>query len=617
MSKNGSEGRKSGQKLLYRAKSYFSVQANVLIVLFAVLLLVATAYPMFSVIRSSLTAGQMEAMMYNSLFGSKLKTGDFTWLNFKMLLTRGTGMMADWSVMQFWKPLWNSLRMSTYACLIAIVIGGTIAFLITRTDIRCKKFFSSVFIFPYIMPSWTLALVWKNVFANSQVGTGVVGMLESLTGICVPAWVVYGIFPCSLVMGIHYAPFAYILIGGTLRNMDANLEEAATILQAGRGRILRKITIPIVMPALFSTVLLVFSSTMASYAVPVFVGSPANFFVLSTRLRSLYEGGVYTGQAYVMTIALILFGMILLGLNTWFTGKRKSFTTVTGKSGQVSYIKIGKLNYVLTVLLVIFLFLISIFPIISFALESMVAKQGDYSTLTLKYWLSRTEISGYAVAVGNGILFNRNILNALWGSIKLSLIVSVIVGSCGVLIGYAVARKRGTRLAGLVSGLAFFPYLVPSMAFGAIFLAVASKLTFLRGTLLLLIIVGAIKYLPFATRSGTNAMMQLSGEIEEAALIVGASWPKRMLRILFPIQKSAFISGYLLPFVSCMRELSLFVLLTKSGTLITTLLSYFDEKSVTQISNGINLLIVIIVLLVNFTTNKLTGASIDKGVGGN
>ena len=268
-------------------------------------------------------------------------------------------------------------------------------------------------------------------------------------------------------------------------------------------------------------------------------------------------------------------------------------------------------------MLVIFLFLISIFPIISSALESMVAKQGDYSTLTLKYWLSRTEISGYAVAVGNGILFNRNILNALWGSIKLSLIVSVIVGSCGVLIGYAVARKRGTKLAGLVSGLAFFPYLVPSMAFGAIFLAVASKLTFLRGTLLLLIIVGAIKYLPFATRSGTNAMMQLSGEIEEAALIVGASWPKRMLRILFPIQKSAFISGYLLPFVSCMRELSLFVLLTKSGTLITTLLSYFDEKAVTQISNGINLLIVIIVLLVNFTTNKLTGASIDKGVGGN
>ena len=442
-------------------------------------------------------------------------------------------------------------------------------------------------------------------------------MLESLTGICVPSWVVYGIFPCALVMGIHYAPFAYILIGGTLRNMDANLEEAATILQASRGRILRKITIPIVMPALFSTVLLVFSSTMASYAVPVFVGSPGNFFVLSTQLSSLYNTMATKGQAFVMTIVLILFGVMLLGINLWFTGKRKSFTTVTGKSGQVSYIKLGKANNIVAAVLVIVLFLIAIFPIISFALESMCEVQGDYSTLTLKYWLSREDIGGFAVNAGHGILFNSMIWQALWGSIKLSLIVSLLVGTCGILIGYAVARKRGTKLAGLVSGLAFFPYMVPSMAFGAIFLAVSTRLTFLRGTLALLVIVGAIKYLPFASRSGTNSMMQLSGEIEEAAVIVGASWPKRMLRVLFPIQKSSFISGYLLPFISCMRELSLFVLLTTSGTLITTLLSYFDEKAVTQMSNGINLLIVIIVLLVNFTINKLTGASIDKGVGGN
>ena len=598
----------------YGIKSFFSVQANVLIVVFAVLLLVLTIYPMYSVIRSAVTVGNMDAMMYNSLFSLKLKSGSFSLLNFKMLL--GNAFTAEYSISYFWKPLWNSLRMSTYASVIAILLGGIVAFLITRTDILYKRFFSSVFIFPYIMPSWTLALVWKNVFANSHVGTGVVGMLESLTGLCVPPWFVYGIFPCSIVMGIHYAPFAYILIGGTLRNMDANLEEAATILQASRARILRKITIPIVMPALFSTVLLVFSSTMASYAVPVFVGSPGNFFVLSTRLSSLYNS-TYSGQAFVMTIVLILFGVMLLGINQWFTGKRKSFTTVTGKSGQVSYIRVGKANRPLAVFLAVLLFLISIFPILSFALESLCEVQGDYSHLTLRYWLSRENIGGYAVNVGNGILFNRSIWSALGGSLTLSLIVSLIVGTCGVLIGYAVARKRGTRLAALVSGLAFFPYLVPSMAFGAIFLAVSSRLTFLRGTMLLLILVGSIKYLPFASRSGTNSMLQLSAEIEEAAMIVGASWPKRMMRILFPIQKSSFISGYLLPFVSCMRELSLFILLTTSGTLITTLLSYFDEKAVTQMSNGINLLIVIIVLFINFMTNKLTGASIDKGVGGN
>lgn len=606
--------RNKSKALFYRLRTFLSQPANLLIVLFAVILAICTFYPIFSVFRSAFTMGNMDSMMYNTLFGLKLKNGDFSWMNFKMLLT--DAYTSEYSLSFFWKPLGNSLLMSACASVIAIFVGGSIAFLITRTDIYFKKFISSVFIFPYIMPSWTLALVWKNVFANSAVGTGVVGMLESLTGICVPGWVVYGLFPCSLVMGIHYAPFAYILIGGTLRNMDSNLEEAATIAQASRGRILRKITLPIVMPALFSTVLLVFSSTMASYAVPVFVGSPGNFFVLSTRLSPLYNSA-YSGQAFVMTIFLIFFGVALLLLNQWFTGKRKSFTTVTGKSGQVSLIRIGKARLPLAIILVVFLFFISIFPIISFALESLCEVQGDYSTLTLKYWLSRENIGGYAVNVGNGILFNKTIWNALWGSVKLSTIVALVVGTCGFLIGYAVARKRGTKLAGFVSGLAFFPYLVPSMAFGAIFLAVSTKITALRGTLLLLVLVGSIKYLPFASRSGTSAMMQLSGEIEEAAVIVGAPWFKRMTKILFPIQKSSFISGYLLPFVSCMRELSLFVLLTSSGTLITTLLSYFDEKSVTQMSNGINLMIVLIVLLVNFTINKLTGASIDKGVGGN
>ena len=597
-----------------KVRTYLSKPANLIVIIFLALLLTCIVYPLYSVLSASFTVGKMDSMMYNSLFGLKLKPGNMTTLNFAMMIAGKYS--KEYSLSFFWKPLWNSIRMSIYSSAIAALVGGIIAWLITRTDIKCKKFISAVFVFPYIMPSWTLALVWKNVFANSKVGTGVTGMLESLTGICVPSWFVYGIFPCAIVMGIHYAPFAYILIGGILRNMDANLEEAATILKAGRWRIVRKVTLPIIMPALFSTLLLVFSSTMASYAVPVFVGSPGNFFVLSTMLRSLYSSS-YSGQSYVMTLILVLIGAGMLLLNQMVLGKRKSFTTVTGKSGQVSYVKLGKSNNVITVILVVVLFFMAIFPIFSFALESLCEVQGDYSTITLKYWLSRTPISGFNVPVGNGILFNATIWGALWGSLKLSAIVALTVGISGFLIGYGVSKNRGSKLANLLSNVAFFPYLIPSMAFGSIFLAVTSKLVFLRGTFLILVIVASVKYLPFASRSGTSAMMQLSGEIEEAAIIVGAPWHKRMLRILFPIQKSSFISGFLLPFVSCIRELSLFILLTSSGTLITTLLSYFDEKNVEQMSNGINLLIVAIVLIVNFTINKLTGASIDKGIGGN
>ena len=599
---------------LNKVRTYFSKPANLIVVIFLVILLTCIIYPLYSVLYASFTVGKMDSMMYNSLFKLHLKPGDFTMLNFTMMIA---GKYShEYSLSFFWRPLWNSVRMSVYSSAIAALVGGVIAWLITRTDIKCKKFISSVFVFPYIMPSWTLALVWKNVFANSKVGTGVTGMLESLTGICVPSWFVYGIFPCAIVMGIHYAPFAYILIGGILRNMDANLEEAATILKAGRWRIIRKVTLPIIMPALFSTILLVFSSTMASYAVPVFVGSPGNFFVLSTMLRSLYSSS-YSGQSYVMTLVLVIIGAGMLLLNQMVLGKRKSFTTVTGKSGQVSYVKLGKINNVITAILVVVLFFMAIFPIFSFALESLCDVQGDYSTITLKYWTSKTPIEGFNIPVGEGILFNPRIWGALWGSLKLSFVVAVTVGISGFLIGYGVSKNRSSKLASMLSNVAFFPYLIPAMAFGSIFLAVTSKLVFLRGTFLILVIVASVKYLPFASRSGTSAMMQLSGEIGEAAMIVGAPWHKRMLRILFPIQKSSFISGFLLPFVSCIRELSLFILLTSSGTLITTLLSYFDEKNVEQMSNGINLLIVAIVLIVNFTINKLTGASIDKGIGGN
>lgn len=89
-----------------------------------------------------------------------------------------------------------------------------------------------------------------------------------------------------------------------------------------------------------------------------------------------------------------------------------------------------------------------------------------------------------------------------------------------------------------------------------------------------------------------------------------------MMKILFPIQKSSFLSGYLLPFISCMRELALFVLLVTPATrVLTTLLLQYNEKGWNQYANGINLLIIIVVLLINFAINKITGASIDKGIG--
>src|SRR5699024_9926037 len=140
-------------------------------------------------------------------------------------------------------------------------IGGTFAWLVTRTNMPFKNFISTVFMISFIMPSWTLALAWLNFFKNEHIG-GVPGIFTYLTGIVPSNFFSYGFFPIVIRLGIHYGPFAYIFIGGVLRNMDSSLEESALILNSSRWHILRKITLPMVVPGLMSTVLLVFSSAM-------------------------------------------------------------------------------------------------------------------------------------------------------------------------------------------------------------------------------------------------------------------------------------------------------------------------------------------------------------------
>ena len=596
------------KKQLCRFYKFIKKPYNIILSVLLIVLGYLTLFPMLTMIKDTFTVHVSESM--------RLKQAAGSWtLNhwFKVLFDPS-------SLSVFYKPFLNSLITSLGACLVALLFGGVFSWLITRTNIRWKKVLSSLFIFPYIMPSWTIALAWYNVFKNSVVG-GVPGTFQALTGIEPPNWFAYGAFPIALVTGLHYAPFAYIMIGGVLRNMDANLEEAAMMLKTSRNRIVRKITIPMILPAILSTFLLVFSSAMSSFAVPQFLGLPVRYQVLTTQLyRTL--NGINPGQGYCIAMIMILLSVGILAFNQRMVGTRKNYTTVTGKSSNISLINLKKARNVISVIAVVLVLIVSILPLVSFALESVILKPGDYSpsNFTLQFWIGSAEENSIANNEA-GLLLNPNLWKALWNSIKLSIVCALTAGTLGFLAGYGIVRGRGTKLAKIVDNLAFFPYLMPSMAFSVIYLSMFSTrrgpIPALYGSFFLLVLIGTVKYMPFASRSGINSMLQLSNQIEEAGEIIGVSWPKRMARLVIPIQKSSFISGYLLPFISCMRELSLFVLLvTPQNRVLTTLLFQYNEKGWSQYSNGINLMIVIIVLLVNFGVNKATGASIDKGIGG-
>ena len=594
---------------LNKLGTYLSKPYNVILLVLGIVVTITTIAPIVAIIEDTLSIhpGTIDAHLTG-------KTSGYTLVNYIDLFT---SRMAKKNL---WTPLLNTVYLAVGTCVVSIVFGGVFAFLITRTNLAWRKYLSSIFIFPYIMPQWTLAVVWQNLFNSNAVTRTANGLLASLFGIEMPKWWCQGLFPSLMVLGLHYAPFAYILIGGIFRNMDANLEEAATILDTPKWKTMTRITLPMVKPAILSTILLVFGSAMGSYPVPHYLG----LTTLSTKYVSM--NSKYTGEASVLAIIMMIFGVAIMLLNQLSLTSRKNYTTVTGKSGQISKINLGKVGkYAIALVLVVITFFTSIFPIVSFAFETFLPNPGDYSflytgnpdNLTTKWWITNENITENGMYGQKGILFNETIWHAFGGTIWVSVACALLAGTIGTLIGYAVSKQRRSKWANYVNSMAFLPYLMPSLAVGAaFFILFSSERLNLFNTYTLLIIVGTIKYIPFASRNALNSMLQLSGEIEEAAIIQDIPWIKRMTRIIIPIQKSSIISGYLLPFMTCLRELSLFMLLCVQGFILSTTLDYFDEMGLYAFSSGINLMLIITILVCNTLVNKITGASLDEGIGG-
>jgi iron(III) transport system permease protein len=597
---------RKGRVILNKTGTYFSRPDNMILLFLGIILSVLTFMPL---IMTLLDAFLIHAGT-NEVYYSGLVGGSYSFANFKETFSGRNSMIY------FWKPFGNTMALAALSCVFAIIFGGGTAYLITRTNMPMKKWISAIFIIPYVMPQWTLAVVWKDLWSNTANLSTYNGLWYFLTQQNMPAWWVTGLFPSALCLGIHYAPFAYILIGGVLRNMDANLEEAATILNTPKWKIFFRVTMPIVMPAILSTILLVFSSAMGSYPVPHYL----NYSTFATEYIDLNVD--YPATATIISLVMMAIGVAILLINMRATSSRKQYTTVTGKSGQITKTNLGKVGkWVIAGILTIVTAFTSLYPVISFAMGTFQNTRGDYTSWTTKWWATSNSGGENGMYGQSGILYNAQIKQALGNQVLIAVLCALLAGTIGLLVGYAVAKNRKNKYANYVGSVAFLPYLIPSLSVGAAYFVFsgsdfAKALGFNWNTIALLVLVGTIKYIPFASRASQNAMLQISGEIEESAVIEGVPWWKRMVRIIIPIQKSSILSGYLLPFITSMREWTLFMMLCAEGTTVTTLLGYFDEMNLYGLSNGINLIIVIIILAVNFLSNVVTGASLDKGIGG-
>lgn len=560
----------------------------------SLLLLIALVYlvlgPLFELIWRTFTWGERDMR-----FSREAVPGEITLFHWRHMIF---GPSAGAILLE---PLGNTLMTGMSAAALALALGSLLAWLIARTDIPGQRWLRPVLTLPYVVPSFALALVWETLFRSSQLG-GVAGFFENISGIAPPSWMAYGALPITATMTIHFYPFAFLLVSGALATVDAQLVESAELLGASRWTILRKITFPLVTPALLAAFLLTFGRTIGTFALPFLLGAPVQFYTLPTMLFSSLKLGM-DARGYILALLLILITAVVAYLNYRALGRNsRRFETIGGKGFKGNPTRLGGWRWAAFALACAIALVTAVLPMGLMVYRSLMLVDGRYGleNLTAHYWVGG---SNPQIAHGqSGVLQNEVILGATWNSIRLAALSSALCGIVGLIIGYIVVRNPGSWMSKLLDQISLVPFLFPAIALGAMYLSLFAvqrgPIPALYGTFTLLVLIATVDKLPYSTRTGSSAVTQISQELEEAAEIEGASWLRRFWHVVLPLATSGLMAGIMVSFVSIMRELSLIIfLITPSTGVLMTVGFRFAEEGQPQLANALVLLVTLITIV--------------------
>ena len=598
---------------------------NVIVLVAIVLLTYLIVLPLVDMLSTTFQLAQRDL---RATGGTMADVGKFTLYYWQRLLA------SDLSWNLLFKPLLNSLTIGVGVSVCAIALGSILAWLMVRSDLPFKPFFSLAVIIPYMIPSWVKSQAWLSMFKTPRVGgaPGFIAALMMNAGIsterieAILSPIAYGRLAIIIVLTLHYYAYTYLLVSAALNSINSELEEMGEIQGASKPLILRKITLPLVLPAMLSAVILTLSKAIGTFGTINYLGSPVSFRTLSSELYSNSKSQ-NTQTAFAMAILMICIASLSVFINQRLIGARKSYATIGGKGGRSTLIGLGKVGRpVITAALFVFFAVGIIMPIVILVMESFMLKEGIYSldNFTLHYWIGE---SNPQIMEGlPGIFKNDEFINSLFNSLRLTLVNGVFGTIFGQLLGYITAKGRGRLHGKLVEQLVFIPYLIPSVAFGGIYLSMFSQpqqifgvtlVPALYGTFALLTLVSVVKHLPFAARAGTSNMLQISGELEEAATIEGAGFFRRFVKIVFPLSKGGFISGFMLIFVSIMKELDLIILIMTPTTSTLPYLAFrYQNGNSPQASDCVAIVMFSIVFLVYAIANLSGKADLAKSMAG-
>jgi iron(III) transport system permease protein len=456
----------------------------------------------------------------------------------------------------FYKALGTTAVFSFGMVAIAVPLGGLLAFLITRTDIKGKRLLEIFVLVPMFISSIVLAFGY-----TVSVGpTGFVSLfIRGLIGF-VP-WNIYSLPGMILIAGLSHVPHVYLYVSSAMRNLPSDLEEAARTTGASIWQVSRDVTLPMVLPALIFAASLNILLGFETFGIPLVLGDPNGIMVLTTyiyKLTTLFGTPTYQLMA-VVAVVLVLITLPLVWMQRRLLRNARKYAAMGGKGARVSTLKLGTSGQVIALSIIGFwLFVSVVLPIGGIAVRAFVDAWGEGVNLWDQLTLSNFDRMLEVPSLVRGII-NTVLLSVVGGAVAVGIYLMVGLaghrnwGLSNTVLDYIVLLPRA--LPGLVIGLAFF----------WVFLFVP-LLTPLRPTLVSLFIAYVVVGLSYGLRLLQGTLIQVAPELEESARTTGATIGRTWKDVVIPIVRPGLAGAWALIMIIFLREYATGVYLMGAGT---------------------------------------------------
>lgn len=460
-------------------------------------------------------------------------------------------------------PLLNSLTYATGTALLSVALGGLLAWIVERTNAPLRSIGYFVCFSMLAIPPIIYAIAWILLFGRN-------GPIHGLLGLVGLEQVQPNLFTLAgmvFVESLDWTPLAFLLIASAMRVMDPSLEEAAATSGASLWQTLRRVSLPLVLPSLAATILLVFIRSIEAFASPALIGLPGKVTVLTTEVYLATQARPPDyGMASTYGASLILLVAAFLYLYTVLTRGAHRYQTVTGKGYRPRVMNLGRGRLLATAVVLVYLLVMVVLP---FGILLWGALQPFYvnpsldglSRLTVKHFVTILNYPKITGALANSLLI---------GAVSATLVVAITLVAAWLLI------RTQLRWRGLLDLLISAPLVIPGIVLGIAVLRLYAPLPLpVYGTLAILVLAYLPRFLPYAMRYCHAGLLQLHRELEEAAAVCGASQFTIFLRVILPLLAPTLGAGWVFVFLLTVKEFAASILLVGPRTPVVSV-ALFD-----------------------------------------